>query len=119
MINDYKSFIFQNNEKTNAVIIDAILPDLNKRQVLLQGFIFPHSCFPFPLNFVKDFSAEDMMEQAFEDGSNYVKSIEEWTGEKKEVPLSAFALDQYFLEFVREFCKSTKLAEDIDALLNK
>lgn len=117
LVNGYKVFCFHTNEGKKFLVLDAIVPDVEMKKVFLQGFVLHGSSYPFPLFFPKDFPEENLIEEGLEDGSSYVKSIENWVGEKTEILLNDLSLELGFLHFVKEFCKSTRLSEDVNKLL--
>jgi hypothetical protein len=116
-MNGYKVFSFQTEEGNRFLVLDAIVPDIKKKQVFLQGFVLNSECYPFPLHFLENFPDGKLLEEAFEDGSNHVKDIKNWSGEKIEASLELLSLKSDFLNFIRTHCKSTKLLEDIDRLV--
>jgi len=118
-MNAYKAFCFHTNERSWFLVLEAIVSDVKKREAFLQGFVLNRGCYPFPLVFQEDIPEEKLMETALEDGSNYVKNIENLGGEKTEIPLKNLISHSDFLRFIKENCKSTKLSEDINKILEQ
>lgn len=117
-MNDYKVCSFESNGTRVYLVLDVVA-DVEKQQAQLQGFISDGSCLPFPLFFAVKFSAEELLNEAFLDGTNNVKEIEGWQGEERKETLDSIASNVFLMGFIREHCKSDKLAKDIDLLLRE
>lgn len=114
-MNGYKVCSFKKNGTKEYLVLDVIT-DVEKSQAQLQGFKSDGSCLPFPLFFTVKFSEEGLLKEAFLDGTNYVKEVEEWRGTECEESLETLASGPSILGFIRAHCRSEKLASDIDKL---
>lgn len=118
-MDDYKVFLFETSSDQKILVLDAIVADVTKKTALLHGFVLNSDCHPFPLFFPEDFPIDQLLDEALEDGSNHVKNIEGWIGEKSEVALKLLSNESAFLNFVQANCKSKKLKRDLHSLLDK
>ena len=116
-MNGYKVCSFKKNGVKEYLILDVIT-DVENRQAQLQGFKSDGTCLPFPLFFTVDFSEEDLLKEAFLDGTNYVQEVEGWQGTECVESLDALISNPSILGFIKANCKSENLASDIDKLLN-
>lgn len=108
---------FEMNGAKNYLVLDVVV-DAEKSQALLQAFKEDGSCLPFPLFFTAKLSEQDLLNEAFIDGVNYVKQIEGWGGEGRNEDLGALLVNPFVLGFIRKNCRSGILAADIEKLLN-
>ena len=115
-MNDYKVCSFESNGTRAYLVLDVVV-DVEKQQAQLQGFKSDGSCLPFPLSFTVKFSAEELLNEAFLDGINYVKEIEGWQGEGRKETLDSISSNVFLMGFIKEHCNSDKLTKDIDLLL--
>jgi hypothetical protein len=109
----YKVCSFQGLAGKEFLVLDAIVSDNEKNQVLLQGFT-SSGCYSFPLRFTVTLPEEKLLEQALIDGTNHVKGVKNWSGEEVEEEMKSLSSELAFLSFVRGNCKSAKLSADID-----
>lgn len=116
-MNGYKVFSFETKDGNKFLVLDAIVPDVTKNTVHLQGFV-SNIAYPFTLYFPENFPKDKLLTEALEDGSNNVKEIEGW--KSKEIEISLMELSKYpdFLKFIRENCKSEKLSRDIISVID-
>lgn len=103
---------------TKEYLVLDVITDVEKSEAQLRGFKSDGSCLPFPLFFTVKFSEEDLLKEAFLDGTNYVKEVEGWQGTECQESLETLASNPFILKTIKVHCRSEKLASDIDKLLS-
>lgn len=116
-MNGYKVCSFQSQAGKEFLVLDVFVSDMKNNQIFVQGFTF-NRCYPFPLFVTVKNTDDELLEEVLIDGTNYVKDIEKWSGEEIKEELQSLILNTSFLQFIRDNCKSEKLAADIDGLIN-